>query len=109
MTKMVATYFKCTSVWECMASPHTRPVSSTTAAAVSSQLVSIPRTSLGGERTPGETRRLLKNPYTFLFGGLAKTPAVFLNISILTTLQIIPGQELQKYDLELSFAINSFT
>lgn len=57
-----ATYFKCTSVWECMASPHTRPVSSTTAAAVSSQLVSIPRTSLGGESTPGQTLRLLKNP-----------------------------------------------
>lgn len=42
----VYSYCKWTSFWQCSASPRTQPASSTTAAPVSSQLVSIPKTSL---------------------------------------------------------------
>lgn len=42
----VCSYCKWTSFWQCSASPRTQPASSTTAAPVSSQLVSIPKTSL---------------------------------------------------------------
>lgn len=45
--RVFCSYCKWTSFWQCSASPRTQPASSTTAAPVSSQLVSIPKTSLG--------------------------------------------------------------
>jgi len=41
------TYSRCVCFWECRDSPKIIPVSSSTAAPVSSQLVSIPKTNLG--------------------------------------------------------------
>lgn len=44
----IAAYSKWVCFWECRHSPKITPFSSSTAAPVSSQLVSIPKTSLGG-------------------------------------------------------------
>jgi len=59
-------YREWTSPWQCSASPSTPPASSTTAAPVSSQLVSMPSTSFraGGLPWPGLTHltRLLVTP-----------------------------------------------
>lgn len=46
--RAVRAYLRWTSFWLCSASPSTVPASSSTAAPVSSQLVSMPSTSLGG-------------------------------------------------------------
>lgn len=51
-----ATHRRCTSFCECRDSPSISPVSSTTAAPVSSQLVSIPRTSLDNGAFPEHQR-----------------------------------------------------